>query len=40
VPLRVVRAILGHSSINVTEIYSHLQPDVTGDAMEEAFAEM
>lgn len=37
VPLRVVQAILGHSSINVTEIYSHLQPDVMGDAMEKAF---
>lgn len=37
VPLRVIQAILGHSTINVTEIYSHLQPDVMGDAMEEAF---
>lgn len=37
VPLRVVQEILGHSSINVTEIYSHLQPDVMGDAMERAF---
>jgi len=37
VPLRVIQAILGHSSIDVTEIYSHLQPDVMGEAMEEAF---
>lgn len=37
VPLRVIQEILGHSSASVTEIYSHLQPDVMGDAMEEAF---
>jgi len=37
VPLRVIQAILGHSSIDVTEIYSHLQPGVMGEAMEEAF---
>jgi integrase len=38
VPLRVIQAILGHSTVNVTEIYSHLQPDVMGDAMEKAFS--
>ncbi len=40
VPLRVIQAILGHSTINVTEIYSHLQPDVMGEAMEEAFDDL
>ena len=35
VPLRVVQAILGHSSVNVTERYSHLQPEVMEKAMEE-----
>lgn len=37
VSLRVIQKILGHSTINVTEIYSHLQPDVMGEAMEKAF---
>jgi integrase len=37
VPLRVIQQILGHSTVNVTEIYSHLQPEVMGDAMEKAF---
>jgi integrase len=40
VPLRVIQEILGHSSVNVTEIYSHLQPDVMGDAMEKAFEDL
>lgn len=26
--MRVIQAILGHSSVNVTERYSHLQPEV------------
>jgi integrase len=37
VPSRVVQAILGHSSVNVTERYSHLQPEVMEKAMEETF---
>ena len=37
VPMRVIQAILRHSSISVTERYSHLQPEVMGAAMEEAF---
>lgn len=37
VPMRVIQAILGHSSVSVTERYSHLQPEVMGAAMEEAF---
>jgi integrase len=37
VPMRIIQAILGHSSIGVTEQYSHLQPEVMGKAMEEAF---
>jgi len=40
VPLRVIQEILGHSTVNVTEIYSHLQPDVMGDAMEQAFENL
>jgi integrase len=40
IPLRVIQEILGHSSASVTEIYSHLQPDVMGDAMEEAFGDL
>jgi len=40
VPLRVIQEILGHSSTSVTEIYSHLQPDVMGDAMEQAFSDL
>jgi len=40
IPLRVIQEILGHSSTSVTEIYSHLQPDVMGDAMEEAFGDL
>lgn len=38
--LRVIQKILGHSTVNVTEIYSHLQPDVMGDGMEEAFDKL
>jgi len=37
VPLRVISEILGHSSTQVTEIYSHLNPDVMERAMEETF---
>lgn len=40
VPLRVIQEILGHSTIDVTEIYSHLQPDVMGQAMEDAFGNL
>jgi site-specific recombinase XerD len=35
--LRIIQAILGHSSVNVTERYSHLQPEVMEKAMEETF---
>ncbi|WP_263835316.1 tyrosine-type recombinase/integrase [Salinibacter sp.] len=37
VPLRVISEILGHSSTQVTEMYSHLSPDVMDRAMEETF---
>jgi integrase len=37
VPIRVISEILGHSSTQVTEIYSHLSPDVMDRAMEETF---
>jgi site-specific recombinase XerD len=38
VPLRVISEILGHSSTQVTEMYSHLSPDVMDRAMEETFS--
>lgn len=37
VPLRVIQAILGHSTLGVTEKYSHLTPDVMKAAMQETF---
>lgn len=37
VSLRIIQAILGHSSASVTEKYSHLQPEVMGRALEETF---
>jgi integrase len=37
VPMRVIQAVLGHSSINMTEIYSHLRPEVMSRAMRETF---
>lgn len=38
VPLRTIQAIMGHSEISVTERYSHLQPEVMTQAMEETFS--
>ena len=35
VPLRVISEILGHSSTQVTEMYSHLSPEVMDRATEE-----
>lgn len=37
VPMRVTQAILGHSSVSVTERYSHLQPEVMTKAIHETF---
>ena len=37
VPLRVISEILGHSNTQVTEMYSHLSPEVMDQAMEETF---
>jgi integrase len=37
VPLRVISEILGHANTQVTEMYSHLTPDVMDRAMEETF---
>jgi len=37
VPMRVIQSILGHSSISVTERYSHLAPETLNAAMEETF---
>jgi integrase len=39
VPLRVISEILGHSSTQVTEMYSHLRPEVLERAMDEAFGQ-
>ena len=37
VPLRVISEILGHSNTQVTEMYSHLSPEVMDRAMEATF---
>jgi len=37
VPIQQIQAILGHSTTNVTERYSHLAPDTLDRAMEETF---
>lgn len=39
VPMRVIQGILGHSSVQVTEQYSHLAPEVAVKAMQETFGE-
>lgn len=39
VPIQQIQAILGHSTSNVTERYSHLAPDTLDRAMEETFGE-
>lgn len=39
ISMRVIQKILGHSSVQVTQRYSHLSPDVMGDAMEKAFGD-
>lgn len=40
VPLRVVQEILGHSSVQVTERYSHLAPGAMRAAVESTFAAL
>ena len=35
--LAVVGKILGHTTVQVTERYSHLSPDVLGKARDEMF---
>jgi site-specific recombinase XerD len=37
VPMRVVQEVLGHSTIQVTQRYSHVSPDMLGKAMDAAF---
>ena len=37
VPMRVIQGILGHSTVNMTERYSHLAPEVMEKAMDETF---
>jgi site-specific recombinase XerD len=39
VPMRVIQAIMGHSSVSVTERYSHLAPETLDSAMEETFGQ-
>ncbi len=38
-PVFIVQQILGHSSIQVTERYAHLAPDVMKAAMQQAFGK-
>ncbi len=40
VPMRVVQQILGHCTIQVTERYSHLSPEVLVKAMDETFGSV
>lgn len=37
VPIRVIQAIVGHSSLSVTERYGHLAPETLDAATEETF---
>lgn len=37
IPMRVIQAILGHSSVSITERYSHLAPDTLDAAMRKVF---
>ena len=39
VPMRVIQSILGHSSVNVTDRYSHLAPETLNAAMKETFGQ-
>lgn len=37
VPMRIIQAILGHSSVTVTERYSQLAPEALNAAMSDVF---
>jgi integrase len=37
VPMRVIQEVMGHSTVSVTEMYSHLAPETLEQAMEETF---
>ncbi len=37
--MQVISEILGHSNTQVTEIYSHLQPEVMERSMDETFGD-
>ena len=39
VSLPIVQAILGHSTVRVTQRYAHLAPDVMRAAMQQAFGK-
>jgi site-specific recombinase XerD len=39
VPVKVIQEILGHSSLSVTEKYSHLAPETLDAATKETFGE-
>jgi site-specific recombinase XerD len=39
VPLRVIQAILGHSTVTVTETYSHLMPETMQVAVQQVFGK-
>ena len=37
IPIQFIKELLGHNSVNVTEIYTHLRTDVLKKIMEEVF---
>lgn len=39
VPIQFIQELLGHSSVNVTKIYAHLNPDCLKSALEDVFSQ-
>jgi site-specific recombinase XerC len=40
IPIQVICELLGHSNITITQIYSHLQPDIIRQALEATFSRV